>query len=137
MTVYIGVLTLQTTVNSAADGLALRTGRFLVGNFVPVVGGALSEALVTVQSSMSLLRSSVGAYGALVLVITILPVVIELCLWRLTLLVCSSVAALFGLDRSASLLKCTDAALSFLLGILLCCSAAFIVSLAVTVSVGG
>ncbi|MBQ8550867.1 MAG: hypothetical protein IKL44_06350 [Clostridia bacterium] len=137
MTVYIGVLTIQTTVNSAADGLAVRTGRFLIGNFVPVVGGALSEALVTVQSSMSLLRSSVGAYGVIVLIVTVLPVVIELCLWRLSLLVCSSAASLFGLGRAASLLKCTDAALSFLLGILLICSVAFIVSLAVTVSIGG
>lgn len=137
MTVYIGVLTLQTTVNSAADNMAVRTGRFLLGSFVPVVGGALSEALTTLQSGVSLLRSSVGIYGVVVLVLTVLPVFIELLLWRAAMLLCSSAAGIFGCDGISALLKSADAALSFLISVLLICSFAFIISLAVLCTAGG
>ena len=137
MTVYTGILAIQTTVNSAADGLASKTGRFLIGSFVPIVGGPLSEALTTVQSSVTLLRSSMGIYGVVVLVLTALPVLIELLLWRLSLSLCGSVAGVFGMTSVSSLLRSADAAISFLVGILLICSAAFIISLAVLVAAGG
>ncbi len=136
MTVYLGVLSLQTTVSAAADNMAVRTGRFLLGSFIPVVGGALSEALTTLQSSVSLLRSSVGIYGVVVMVLTVLPVLIELLLWRAVLLVCASASGVFGCERIGALLKAADAAVAFLVGILLICSLAFIISLAV-IAAGG
>ena len=136
-TVYLGVLSFQTTVNSAADNLAVRTGKFLVGSFIPVVGGAVSEALTTVQSCVSMLRATVGIYGALSLALILLPVIIELILWRMTLLVCASVSSVFEIEHIGSVLRAADAAVSFLLGIMLLCGLAFIISITVITTAGG
>lgn len=136
-TVYLGVLSFQTTVNSAADTLAVRTGKFIVGSFVPVVGGAVSEALTTVQSCVGMLRTSVGIYGAVALALILLPVIIELLLWRAVLLICASVSSVFESNRIGALLRSADAAVSFLLGIMLLCGLAFIVSITVITSAGG
>lgn len=136
-TVYLGVLSFQTTVNSAADNLAVRTGKFLVGSFIPVVGGAVSEALTTVQSCVSMLRATVGIYGALSLALILLPVIIELILWRMTLLVCASAASVFEIEHIGAVLRAADAAVSFLLGIMLLCGLAFIISITVITTAGG
>ncbi len=137
MTVYVGILSLQTVVNSAADNMAARTGRFLIGSFVPLVGGALSEALGTLQSSVSLLRSSIGIYGIVALIAILLPVVLELLVWRAVLLLSGSVADIFGCDSIGGLLKSADAAVGFLISLLLICSFAFIISLSVLSIIGG
>ena len=137
MTVYIGILGLQTTVNAAADNLAVRTGKFLIGSFVPVVGSPVSEALTTVQASVGLLRSSVGIYGVVAVAVTVLPSAILLLLWRGCLLLSSAAAGILECRSIGNLLKACDAAVSFTLGMTLICSVAFIISLAVLASVGG
>lgn len=137
MTVYVGILSLQTAVNSAADNMAVRTGKFLIGSFVPLVGGALSEALGTLQSSVSLLRSSVGIYGIVALIAILLPVLLELLLWRAVLLLTGTVADVFGSDSISGLLKSADAAVGFLISLLLICAFAFIISLSVLSLIGG
>ncbi len=137
MTVYMGVLSIQTTVNSAADSLAIKTGKFMIGSFIPVVGAPISEALGTVGSCMSLLRSSVGIYGVIVLVLILLPTVVQLLLWRLSLILSSSVASMFECEKISSVLKSADSAVSFLVGILLICSLAFIISVTVLALSGG
>ena len=137
MTVYIGILSLQSTVNAAADSLALKTGKFMIGSFVPVVGGAVSEALSTVQASIDILRSSAGIYGVVVLVLIILPSIIQLLLWRAVLLLSSTVAAMFSVDKIGALLRAADSAISLIIGIVLICSVAFIFSLTVVTKAGG
>ena len=47
---YVSVLSIKTAVASRADALGLRSIRFMLSTAVPVVGGALSEGLVSIQS---------------------------------------------------------------------------------------
>ncbi len=137
MTVYMGVLSIQTTINAAADNLAVKTGKFVVGSFVPVVGGPISEALTTVGACVSLLKSSVGIYGIVIEALLVIPTVLWLFLWRLSLIASSSVAAMFELPKIATLIKAADTAVSFLMGILLICALAFILTLTVLTLSGG
>lgn len=137
MTVYIGILGIQTTVNAAADNLAVKTGKFVIGSFVPVVGAPISEALTTVKACVSLLKSSVGIYGVVVTALILLPAVAELFMWRLSLLLSSAAAELLSFGKTAALLKSADAAVSFLMGIMLICSVAFIISLTILTAAGG
>ena len=135
-TVFIGVLSIQTAVNSAADTLTLKTAKFIVGSSVPVAGAALSEATNTVFASVSLLKSSVGIYGIVALCVILIPIVIELILWRLVLLLNASVSDIFSLSKISGLLRAVDTMLSTLLGIILFIGALFIISLGVLVSAG-
>lgn len=137
MTVYLGVLSIQTTVNAAADNLALKTGKFVIGTFIPVVGGAVSEAVSTVGACVSLLKSTVGIYGIIAEALIVIPLVLWLVAWRLSLSVSSSVATLFDCAKIATLLRAADTAVSFLLSVVLICSLAFILSLTVLMLAGG
>lgn len=134
--VFVGIIGIQTAVNSSADTLTSKTAKFIIGSAVPVAGGAISEALGTVTASLSLLKASVGIYGVAACAFTLLPLIIELLLWRAVLKLTSAAAELFSLSEISSLLKAIDSMLSILIAVLLLIGAVFIISLAAVVSAG-
>ncbi|WP_062306046.1 stage III sporulation protein AE [Alicyclobacillus sendaiensis] len=67
LVVFVGVTTVQGTGRGIADGLALRTMKFGVGTFVPVVGKAISDAAETVLGASLLVKNAVGIAGLVVI----------------------------------------------------------------------
>lgn len=135
-TLFIGVLGIQTAVNSAKDSVTLRTAKFILGTSVPVAGGVLSEAVSTISTSMGLLRSSIGIYGIAALVFILLPIVIEIVLWRCMLMINISLGEIFSLTKTTGILRAVDSMLSVMLGVVLLVGAMFIISLSVVVMAG-
>ncbi len=135
-TVFVGILSIQTAVNGAADTVTLRTVKFIVGSSVPVAGTALSEALTTVTASMGLLKASVGIYGVVAIGLIFLPLIAELLVWRLVLILNTCVSELFSLGKISGLLRSVDTVMSVLIGLLLLTGAMFIISLTVVVTMG-
>ena len=76
MTVFIGILSMSGIATSMTDGLGLKTLKFAVGNFVPVVGGLLSDSVSTVLSSIIILKNAIGVAGVITLVLScIIPII--------------------------------------------------------------
>lgn len=135
-TVFLGVLSIQTAVNSSADSLALRTSKFIIGTTVPVAGQVLSEATSTVTASMQLLKSTAGIYGVVALCFFFLPLLAELLLWRVTMMVLTIISEILETGKSAGIFKAVDSMLSLLIGVILLVSALFIISLTVVINTG-
>lgn len=131
LTLFLGLLTIQTSVNAAADNLGVRAARFMIGSFVPVAGGALSESLTTLLGSLKLLKSSVGMFGVLAIAVSVIPVIAELLCWRLVLFLLDAAAELFGTNLKTDVIKAADSVLAVLIGVLLFSGALFIISLAI------
>lgn len=106
--VFSGVLSIQQMVTAAGDSVGVRVARFSLSGFVPVVGNLLSEAYTTVMGCAGLLRSVVGAFGLVAVVLMLAPPLVNCVCWSVALHLASGVAALFGL-RSIERL-CTVAA---------------------------
>lgn len=137
MTLFSGLLTMRSLVNTGADTLAGRAARFVVSSFVPVVGGALSEAMRTVGGCVEMLRGGVGAFVLLALVVLFLPSLLSCLLWMLTLHVCAAISGIFALSEMTRLLHACAEVLEILLGILLCSMTVLIVSGVVLMMMGG
>lgn len=76
LTIFIGVLSIQGVAGAVADGVGLRTAKFLTGSFVPVVGRAFSDAIEAVIGTSLLLKNAVSLIGVIVIVaICLLPAV--------------------------------------------------------------
>lgn len=133
---FIGVLGIQTAVNSASDSVTLRTTKFILGTCVPVAGGVLSEAISTVSASVGLLRSSIGIYGVVALLFMLIPIVIELVLWRCVLMLDIALSEMFSLAKISGILRAVDSMLSVLLGVVLLVGGMFIISLSIVVTAG-
>jgi len=67
LTVFLGVITVQGAAGSVADGVALRTAKFVAGNFVPVVGRMFSDAADTVLSASAIVKNAIGIAGVVIL----------------------------------------------------------------------
>ena len=69
LTIFLGVMSVQGTVSAVQDGVALKTTKFITGNFIPVVGRTFTDAADTVLSAALLLKNSVGLIGVTIIVI--------------------------------------------------------------------
>lgn len=136
-TIFLGFLSVQTTISAAADSVSLKTAKFVVGSFVPVAGTALSETISTLGSSVKILQNGIGVYGIVVVLLIVLPTAAALLAWRLTLFASKTAAEMLGLENAVKLVSAVDGTLSLLLGVLLFVSALFVISLAILLKVGG
>ncbi len=137
LTLFLGVLGVQTTISAAADSLSVKTARFAAGSFLPVVGSMAGDAIGTVTACLGLLRASAGAYGVLALVFLLLPVFLQLVLWRGVLFLLEVLAGLCSVGAADKVYRAAGQALNLLLGILIWTAFLFIISLTVVVLAGG
>ena len=72
--VFTGIITIQGVAASTTDGVAIRTAKFAVDKFIPIVGGFLTEAVDTIMGCSLLLKNGIGALGLIVLAfIVVMP----------------------------------------------------------------
>lgn len=69
LTVFLGVLSVQGATAAIADGIAIRTAKFVTGNFVPVVGRMFTDAADTVMGASVLVKNTVGVVGLVILLL--------------------------------------------------------------------
>jgi stage III sporulation protein AE len=71
---FLGIVTVQGAAGAVADGVALRTTKFMAGAFIPVVGGMFADAVELVFGSTQILKMAVGVLGMMALVaFTVFP----------------------------------------------------------------
>lgn len=74
-TVFIGIITIY-GLSTKIDGITIRTAKFAVDRFVPIVGGFLSDAVETVIGSSAILKNGIGIIGLFILIIiTAIPII--------------------------------------------------------------
>ena len=105
MTIFIGLLSLQSIVGASADTLGVKAAKFMVSNFVPVIGGAIADTYSTVKNSLGLLRGGVGFFGIAVIFIMILPPILEIAAMKLMFMAAGVISELFGVSQVKILLK--------------------------------
>ncbi len=96
LTVFIGIMSIQGVTSSKVDGVTIRTAKFAVDKFVPIVGKFLSDAMETVVGCSMILKNAVGVIGMIALfLICIIPVMKILSLiivYKLTIAVIEPIA---------------------------------------------
>jgi stage III sporulation protein AE len=76
LTVFLGVISVQGASAAVSDGMAIRTAKFVTGNFIPVLGRMFTDAADTVISASVLLKNTVGIIGvAILLLIAAFPAI--------------------------------------------------------------
>ena len=69
MAVFLGVISVQGASTAVADGVTIRTAKFVTGNFIPVVGRMFTDAADTVITASVLLKYTVGIAGVVILLL--------------------------------------------------------------------
>ncbi|AZR73547.1 stage III sporulation protein AE [Anoxybacter fermentans] len=76
LVIFFGVILIQGVAVSVADGISLRTAKYLTGAFVPFIGGMFADALELVVGCSLLIQNAIGLIGMLIIFITVVfPIV--------------------------------------------------------------
>lgn len=136
MTVFSGLLTFKTLITTSADTVSTRAVRFTLSSFIPIVGSALSEAYKTIQGSMCLLKTGLGVFVIISVVVVFLPIIINCLLWIISLNITSGIGDMLGVKGPVSVIKSCSTVLSTLLVIILCVMAIYVISTAIILTMG-
>lgn len=75
LTIFLGILSLETTLTSSVDTLAVKATQTAVSNFVPVVGKFFSDSFETVVGATHIIANVSGIIGIVIIfVISIIPI---------------------------------------------------------------
>lgn len=76
LTIFLGVMSIQGTATAIQDGVALKTTKFITGNFIPVVGRTFTDAADTVLSAALLMKNAIGLIGVTIIIfIAVFPAI--------------------------------------------------------------
>ena len=132
LSALIGV---QSTMAVSADSFSMKTAKFALGNFIPLVGNALSDAVGTVAGSLTLIKNTCGVLGIVTVALLLLPVLLHLLLHRMVIGVAQGMAELLGCEREGRLLGDVYATLGYILAVVALSSVLFVFILALIISV--
>ncbi|GAB3791427.1 stage III sporulation protein AE [Virgibacillus kimchii] len=68
LTIFLGVTSVQGAASAVQDGIAMKTAKFITGNFIPVIGRTLTDAADTILSASLLLKNAVGIVGLIIII---------------------------------------------------------------------
>jgi stage III sporulation protein AE len=118
MTLFLGVMAVEGAAGSVADGVALRTGKFLANTFVPVIGKMFSDAMEAVLGSSLLLKNAVSVFGAIGIISLLLFPLLKLFAMMLLYRVAAAGAEPLGVASVPEALNLMANALGWLMAIL-------------------
>ena len=136
LTVFVSVMSLQTLVATGSDNLAVRTGKYLIGNFVPVVGSAISEVFLSVQGYMKLMKTCIGWYGIVAAILIFLPVLLEAVVWRMAVCVAQIISHTLNISAVNSTLDAVGSVFTMLIAFVLTFAMLLIVTTSIMLMTG-
>lgn len=116
--VFFGYIAVKCASSAAADSMALRGAKLAVSGFVPIVGGALSDALSAAIGELSLIGSSLGIFLLSALTAAFLPPLFSALSWWLSFSLSSAAADAFGEKKLAETYRSVGGAFRFMLSLL-------------------
>lgn len=76
LTIFVGILSLEGTIASTVDGVAVKTAKFLFSGTVPVVGKLLGDSVDTILGSTLIMKDSIGFVGVVILLsLALVPII--------------------------------------------------------------
>ncbi len=77
-TIFLAFLSLQGITASMFDGIHIRTAKFAVKSYIPILGGYLSEGFDLILSSSLMIKNAIGVGGLILLICSILLPILKI-----------------------------------------------------------
>ena len=127
LTVFSGISTIASVSSGAMNAVVGKAVKFAVGNFIPVVGGFLSDSMEMVISCTSVVKGAVGAGVMAVVAVIFVSCGIRLIAQLWIFRICAAVTAPVGDIRIIKLLDDIADCISLVFSALCTCSFLFLI----------
>lgn len=131
ITLFTAVLSAQNILTHSFDTVALKGTKFVVANFIPVVGGAISEGAETIGSSLILIKNATGIAGIAGVIVTAFVPVLRIYIVSFIFNILSVVSRIVSNEKIAKVLDSTAGTISMLGASVISVAFLFVVSCAI------
>ena len=136
MTIFIALLTIRGITSNTIDAVTLKTTKFAVDNFVPIVGKAFSDAISSVAGYSLIIKNAVSGIGLIVIILIILYPIAKIVLMSFVYRISASLIEPIGDKRITSVVSAAGDSLILLLSCVLSVSLMFFVLIAIMANAG-
>ena len=117
-TIYLGFMTIQGITASNADGIGFKTAKFAIKNYVPMLGGYISDGFEVARVGSIIIKNALGFGGIIILVSSIALPLLYICTLQLSIKFINGIGEPMG-SNTGSLLGAVEKSLSKILVVLI------------------
>lgn len=136
LTAFVGIISIQGITASTVDGITMRTAKFAVDKFIPIVGGFLSDAMDTVIGYSMLLKNGVGMIGLIAIFIICLVPMVKIIALIAIYKICSAIVEPIAQSQLSDCLNNMSNALVLIFATVSSVAIMFFITIAIIVGAG-
>ncbi|BAC13846.1 stage III sporulation protein AE [Oceanobacillus iheyensis] len=134
LTIFLGVISVQGTASAIQDGVAMKTAKFVTGNFIPVVGRTFTDAADTILSASLILKNALGIAGLVVILFIVAFPAIKVAAIALIYKIAAAVLQPIGGGPIVQALNTISTYILYILACLLAVSLMFLLAIVIIVA---
>lgn len=136
MTIFIGVITIRGISSKTADEVAVKTAKYAVDNFVPVVGKCISDAISTVAGYSLLLKNAVSMLGLVIIIVIITIPILKIFIMALVYKFTAAVIEPISDKRLVDCLSSAGDSMILVMSCVICVSIMFFIMISIIATAG-
>jgi stage III sporulation protein AE len=136
MTIFIAVITLRSIAAATIDQVTIKTAKFAVDTFIPVVGKCLSDAISTVAGCSLLLKSAISGLGLVIILIIVLLPIIKLLIMAFLYKLAAALIEPISDSRTVDCINSAGDSIILLMSCVISVSIMFFIMVAIVASTG-
>lgn len=113
-TLFFAIFTIQGISAGSFDSLSIRTTKYTIRSYIPVMGGYLSDGMDLILSSSILIKNSIGLVGLFLIITTIISPLLEIVVFSLLLKLTSAILQPMGNNKTSNFLMSTSKSITML-----------------------
>lgn len=121
-TIFTAFLSLQGISASSVDGISIRTAKYAIKSYVPILGSYLSDGMGIILASSNLIKNAVGAAGLFLLLATIISPLLDLIVFMLALKLVAGIVEPLGNKQIANFVYSISKSLTLLISLIIALS---------------
>ncbi len=116
---FLGFLSVKGVTASVYDNMSVRTAKFALSKYIPIIGGYLSEGFNLVLAGTVLVKNAIGSTAVIITFVSMLPVLIQTIIFTLALKLASALIEPFSCDRINGVINGVSSTTSILSAVIL------------------
>lgn len=136
LTIFIGLLTVRGITSSTIDAVTLKTAKFAIDNFIPIIGKAFSDAIASVAGYSLIIKNAISSVGLIIIILMMLYPIIKIILISFVYKITAAIIEPISDKRITNSIAAAGDSLILILSCVLSVSLMFFVLLAIMASAG-
>ena len=136
LTIFIGILSIRGITSQTMDAVTLKTTKYAVDNFVPIVGKSFSDAITSVAGYSLIIKNAIGTIGLVVLILIIIYPIIKIMLSSIIFKISAALLEPISDKRITSSVAAAGESITLIMSCVLSMSLIFFILIATMISAG-